>query len=233
MANMFIASLVLFLTNLAQAPADGGWREPFPGVERPRTVPFRVGGSVSQPGLIRRVEPSVSDPRQPVLLELIVNEDGAVWRARVVSGPSRLVDAALDAVRQWRFAPTVIDGLPSPVTMTARVGGREQPRQAKRCAASAALAEPVRVGSSVSEAHLLHRVEPDWPQGFPGAGEVVAQVSVNERGEVYEVRILRGDPALEEVVTGAVCQWLYSPRIIDGAAVAVIAVVSLRYNLAR
>jgi periplasmic protein TonB len=45
-----------------------------------------------------------------VKLEAIIAEDGSIRDLRVVSGPPLLVNAALEAVRQWRYHPTLLNG---------------------------------------------------------------------------------------------------------------------------
>jgi TonB family protein len=54
-----------------------------------------------------------------VLMQALIAPDGAVEDLRVLSGPSILVPAAREAVRQWRFKPFVQDG--RPVETQARV----------------------------------------------------------------------------------------------------------------
>jgi len=51
----------------------------------------------------------------------VIGEDGAVGDVRVLRSISLLDSAAVDAVRQWRFTPTLLNGLPVPVVMTVTV----------------------------------------------------------------------------------------------------------------
>jgi TonB family protein len=48
-----------------------------------------------------------------VLLAVVVGADGSVLEASVESGHPLLNDAALDAVRQWKFEPMLVDGAPA------------------------------------------------------------------------------------------------------------------------
>jgi TonB family protein len=45
-----------------------------------------------------------------VKLRITVAPDGSVRFVQLVSGPSALAEAAIDAVQQWRFSPTLRDG---------------------------------------------------------------------------------------------------------------------------
>jgi protein TonB len=50
-----------------------------------------------------------------------IDEFGTVGDARVLRSVPLLDEAALDAVRQWAFQPTLLNGVPTPVVMTVTV----------------------------------------------------------------------------------------------------------------
>jgi protein TonB len=52
----------------------------------------------------------------PVQVQIMISEDGRVVTAEVLSGHSLLREAARQAALQWRFRPTVLNGVPVPVT---------------------------------------------------------------------------------------------------------------------
>lgn len=56
-----------------------------------------------------------------VILEAVIAEDGSVQEVRVLRSKPLLDDAAVEAVRQWRFTPTLLGGQPVPVVMTVTV----------------------------------------------------------------------------------------------------------------
>jgi protein TonB len=56
-----------------------------------------------------------------VLLHAIIEKDGSVIQLEVISGHPLLVQAALDAVRQWRYQPTLLNGEPVQVDTTVTV----------------------------------------------------------------------------------------------------------------
>ncbi len=56
-----------------------------------------------------------------VLTEIVIDGTGAVTDARVLRSVPLLDDAALQAVRNWHFTPTVVNGQPVPVRMTVSV----------------------------------------------------------------------------------------------------------------
>jgi protein TonB len=61
-----------------------------------------------------------------VIIEATIDENGTVESARVLKGEPLLNQAALDAVRQWRFTPALLSGVPVPVVMTVTVDFRLQ-----------------------------------------------------------------------------------------------------------
>ncbi len=154
-----------------------------------------------------------------------------MWQARVLSGPPSLIDAALEAVRHWRYEPTIVDGHPSPVVTLARVGFFPQNKESRQCGAEPPGREPIRVGSNAQQSKLLRKVEPSYPPGLRGRGAIVLQITVNEQGEVYDARLLLGPSMLEKAVLDAICQWQYFPTYLNGIPVPVIATVTVEYNL--
>ncbi len=56
-----------------------------------------------------------------VIIEATIGEDGQVINARVLRSVPLLDQAALDAVRQWKYMPTQLNGVSVPVIMTVTV----------------------------------------------------------------------------------------------------------------
>jgi periplasmic protein TonB len=56
-----------------------------------------------------------------VVLHAIISKDGGVSELQVLSGHPLLVNAALDAVRKWRYSPTLLSGRPVEVETTITV----------------------------------------------------------------------------------------------------------------
>jgi protein TonB len=61
-----------------------------------------------------------------VILEALIDGKGKVEQARVLRSVSELDQAALDAVKQWVFTPTLINGKPVKVVMTVTVNFKLQ-----------------------------------------------------------------------------------------------------------
>jgi TonB family protein len=88
---------------------------------------IRVGGNIKAPTKIRDVRPVYPDIAQQarvqgvVIIETVIGPDGGVQDAKVLRSIPLLDEAALEAVRQWRFTPTLLNGVPIPVVMTVTV----------------------------------------------------------------------------------------------------------------
>jgi protein TonB len=89
--------------------------------------PLRVGSTVRAPQKIRDVQPVyphlalISRTQGVVIIEATIGADGRVINARVLRSANLLDNAALEAVRQWEFTPTLLNGVPVPVIMTVTV----------------------------------------------------------------------------------------------------------------
>lgn len=96
---------------------------PPPPVAQP-TAPIRPGGAIREPKKtldVAPVYPTMAVTARiegRVILEAVINERGGVERVRVLRSVPFLDAAAIDAVKQWRYTPTLLNGTPVPVLMT-------------------------------------------------------------------------------------------------------------------
>ena len=92
--------------------------------------PVRVGGAIGTPELVHRVEPSYPPAAMNariqglVVLEATVNENGDVSSVQVLRSVQFLDEAAIDAVKQWRYTPLSVDGRPTPFILTVTLNFR-------------------------------------------------------------------------------------------------------------
>ncbi|MCC7042645.1 MAG: energy transducer TonB [Acidobacteria bacterium] len=91
------------------------------------TGPIRVGGAVREPRKLRHVPPvypalaRAARREGTVILEATVARDGRVIDARVLRSSDMFDQAAIEAVRQWRYTVPTLNGVPVDVTMTVTV----------------------------------------------------------------------------------------------------------------
>jgi periplasmic protein TonB len=104
---------------------------PPPPAPRPKPAPVKrivhVGSELKAPKLIYTV-----DPVYPVLarqtrlsgdveVDAVIDEKGNVVKARAIKGPALLIPAALNAVLQWKYEPTILNGEPVSVELDVQV----------------------------------------------------------------------------------------------------------------
>ena len=106
----------------------GGLAEaPPPPPPPPPPAPVRVGGAIRPPTKVKDVRPVYPAIAQSarvqgvVIIEATIGPTGTVQDAKVLRSIPLLDAAALDAVRQWQFTPTLLNGVPVPVIMTVTV----------------------------------------------------------------------------------------------------------------
>ena len=96
----------------------------------PPTQAVRVGGQIKEPKKLKNVNPTYPDIAKQarvqgvVILECTISPQGKVTNVTVLRGIPLLDAAAIDAVKQWVYTPTLLNGVPVPVIMTVTVNFR-------------------------------------------------------------------------------------------------------------
>jgi protein TonB len=109
------------LIDAGAVAAHGPQTEPQQATEKPaRTTPnrIRLGGQVEAAKLTHKVQPKYPKEAKKkgiggtVRLEAIIGKDGRIADLKVISRDPLLALAATDAVRKWRYKPTLLQGQP-------------------------------------------------------------------------------------------------------------------------
>lgn len=93
-------------------------RSAAPNLPKAAVQKLRVSSGVAQGLLIREVKPEYPPLAQQariqgiVILQALIGKDGAVQNLRVISGHPMLIQAAIEAVKQWRYKPYYLNGEP-------------------------------------------------------------------------------------------------------------------------
>jgi TonB family protein len=110
----------------AKAKADAAARA------KAKLAAVRIGGQIKAPTKIKDVKPVYPAIAQSarvagvVTIEATIGPDGKVIDAKVVRSIPLLDQAALDAVRQWEYTPTLLNGVPVPVLVTVTINFTRQ-----------------------------------------------------------------------------------------------------------
>src|SRR5262249_54924761 len=101
----------------------GGVVGGLPDAKAEAKQPVRVGGLIKEPKRLKHVDPVYSEMARKarvqgmVILEFTIDPTGRVGDVHVLRGLPMVDEAAVEAVRQWVYAPTLLDGVPIPVVM--------------------------------------------------------------------------------------------------------------------
>jgi periplasmic protein TonB len=104
---------------------SGGSGPPPPPTKAPSRI--RVGGNVQAASLVNKVTPQyppiakTAHVSGTVVLHAIIAKDGSIQELQYMSGPPLLMKSAMDAVREWRYKPTMLNGDPVEVDTTISV----------------------------------------------------------------------------------------------------------------
>ena len=198
-------------------------------------------------GIKSATEQAPKDDRTVVLSVLVANS-GVVREVKVLSGPTALQTAAIEAARRRKYRGKAIDNFgTTPVGKSARRamlavtfpeenGMPPKIQQAMPAGVSACLSAPkrVRVSQAVMGNRLLSRVEPAYPteaQAEHVTGVVVVGVVVDKSGGVLEAHYLSGPTDLVPAAIDAVKQWKYQPYLLNGEAIEVESAVEVGFTL--
>jgi protein TonB len=113
-------------------PGPGHGKLPVgPGPEPTATIdnsPIKFSFGMTKPEVIHQVQPRYSELARraavqgTVIVEAVIDEQGQVTHVRLIRGLPRQLDlAAMDAIKQWRFKPALLDGRPVKVFYTLTV----------------------------------------------------------------------------------------------------------------
>jgi protein TonB len=176
---------------------------------------LRVGGNIRPPTKILDVRPVYPPAAQAarvsgmVILEILIGPDGSVQNASILRSVPLLDEAATDAVMQWRFTPTLLNGQPTPIVMTVTVNFTLQGGMRGRRPDDNLQPKPRSDWPAV-----IKDVKPRYPpeamqSGLQGTVEVEATIGTD--GKVSAARVIRSIPVFDDAALDAVRQWLFTP----------------------
>jgi periplasmic protein TonB len=96
------------------------------------TAPLPIGGDVVSAKLLKSVPPVYPSAARTqrvggdVKIDALIDVSGSVSTMKVISGPTLLHQAAMFAVKQWKYEPAKLDGNPTPMHLTVIVQFRLQ-----------------------------------------------------------------------------------------------------------
>jgi len=183
-----------------RAPAPA----PVPAAEAPAPAADSDLKLVSRVNPVYPAEAKKAGIQGIVVLRATIAKDGTVSDLKVVSGDPQLADSALNAVRQWRYAPlekSVITDVRVNYTLADGGGTPPAPTVAKE-------------GEEATEGTIqpIKQIQPTYPQLAKAGGIqgiVVLRATIEKDGSVSNLEVVRGHPLLVKAAIDAVRQWRY------------------------
>jgi protein TonB len=93
---------------------------------------------------------------------------------------------------------------------------------------------PVRLSDGMRAPRKVANVDPVYPRVAQIAhveGVVILEATIDARGRVMDVRVLRSVPLLDEAAIEAVRQWIYTPTLLNGVPVPIVMTVTVNFRL--
>jgi len=200
----------------------------------------RAVGDVKPPTLIKQVNPVYPEAARKagvegvVILEAKADEQGNVVDARILRSVAPLDQAAIDAVKQWKYEPMVLDGKPRKVIFTVTVRFVLKDKAGSLQALDKFAAGATIANKEIMPPKLIKEAMPVYPEAARAAGVqgvVILGVKTDETGKVVDTMVLRSIPLLDQAAIDAVKQWIYEPFLKDGKAVPIVFTVTVRFQL--
>jgi protein TonB len=94
--------------------------------------------------------------------------------------------------------------------------------------------KPVHLSSGMQVPRKLANVDPVYPRVAQTArieGVVILEATIDTRGRVIDVRVLRSMPLLDQAAVDAVRQWIYTPTLLNGVPVPIVMTVTVNFKL--
>ena len=125
MSKHFMSAVVLGLAIVGVAPLTAFAQDPPP--PPPTSAPVRVGGLVKEPKRIGYVEPVYPEIAKNakvsgmVIIEIQIAKDGSVAKTKLLRPAPLLDEAAVEAVKQWKYEVSYLANEPVEVLLIVTV----------------------------------------------------------------------------------------------------------------
>lgn len=194
----------------------------------------RLAASVAEGYLVHKVEPvyppmaKIAHIQGDVVLTAYISKSGSIDDLRAVSGHPILIQSALDAVRQWKYKPYLVNGEPVAVETTVTVKFYMPPP------GGAPIPQKIRISSGVAAENKISGKDPDYPVEAKRQhiqGDVLLRITVDTKGSVADAQVISGDPILADAALSAVKTWKYRPWLLNGEPVQTEFPVTIKFHM--
>jgi TonB family protein len=175
-----------------------------------------------------------------VVLKVEITKSGDVENIQLVSGHPMLAPSAIEAVKQWKYRPYLVNGEPANVRTEVFVNftlADASSPDGPAAGVPAQIPAPtrIRVSQGVEHGLLVSKVQPQYPSDAKEQhiqGEVLLSVTIDKEGNVANIQAVSGPDSLVPASIEAVKQWKYRPFLLNGTPVEVETQVTVNFTLA-
>jgi TonB family protein len=201
----------------------------------PRVDPSHAEGSSASPlsgprtsyaVLTKRVQPEYTPEARAaglqgsVILYLEVSPTGEAQKVQVIQSLGLGLDEkAIEAVKQWRFKPGMIEGKPTKVTQSSEVQFRLDPAACWRIrrAGYRVNREGMHGVTQISKPELSQYIAPDKQACHSDGGVVIANLQIGKDGKPDHVKLIEAqNEAVSDGVLDAIRLWRFQPGVVNG-----------------
>ncbi len=216
--NSVIVILVALLICLALESPNSGFARSHelvtPDVSRASDIPYPIDTMAS--GI--------------VTLSLYLGAAGQVQNVQALRDIPSLTNPANIAVNSWTFTPATLEGSPVPSTLNVSVvfnpgNLQNQSLNLPPVQATTAPDPPGFLPPEIAAASYAA-----YPVNSVATGAVVLDVTVDKRGQITKVTVIRGVPALTSQAITAVKTWTIDPATFNGRAVTAKVIVAFVFR---
>ncbi len=139
--------------------------------------------------------------------------------------------SSIDAVRQWKYKPYLVDGEPTEVDTNININYSLTDEKV-----SPSPEGSMSIPAGTMEGHLISKVVPVYPEIAKQAhvqGTVVLQALISKDGIVEDLKVVSGAPMLRSSAIDAVKQWRYDPYISNGETFEVETTINVNFTFAE
>jgi TonB family protein len=232
-------------------PPPPQWAPPWNPAPPKPTGPQRVSSGVMAGLAISQPQPVYPDAAKAqhiqgvVVLRARIAKDGTVKDLQLISGPPALVVSAIDAVRQWKYKPFLLNGEPTEVDTTINInytlGDSEPPVQPGATPApgtpqaSSSEQNPPPISARLVQTITIAASDPAYPPIAKAAhvqGYVLLRVAVGKTGEAEDIKLISGLPMLVSSAMEAARKWKFSQAsLLSNEGTPIDAVLIVKFTL--
>jgi TonB family protein len=164
--------------------------------------------------------PMLSVANGTVMLDVVITETGKTEKVEIRRDIVSLTDVAVQAVKDWKFSPVILEGKPLASRMTVAVTFRPPAPYSDPVPLPALIPQSdAAIQAKFQPAEVIHAEFPKYTVTSFASGAVVLEVALNEKGEPGEAKVLLDLPPFTEQAKAVVGQWRFMAATLNGKPV--------------